>query len=397
MRIGYFDCFSGAAGDMIVAALLDAGCPQQELLDGLASLRLSDARIEIAKVKKQGFAATRFVVHTSAPAGHRHLKHIREIIAAAALPPRVAERALAIFKRLAQAEAEAHGTTIEKVHFHEVGAADAIIDIVGAALAVELLRLERIICSFIPTGSGAVRCEHGLMPVPAPGTAALLRGAPIAASDEPGELTTPTGAAVLTTLADAYGPLPEMSLSSVGYGAGTREGASMPNLLRIFIGESAGSPDDADADVVVVLEAQIDDATGEQTGYARERLIAEGALDVYATPVQMKKGRPGVLLTVLCAPDRADTLEEILFVETTTFGVRRAVNMRHKLARSIERVPTPYGDIGVKVGRRGGRIVTASPEYEDCARAARAHDVPLRDVMAAARRAYDERAKGGVP
>lgn len=397
MRIGYFDCFSGAAGDMIVAALLDAGCPQQELLNGLAALKLLDARTEITKVKKQGFAATRFVVHTSAPAGHRHLKHIREIIAAAALPPRVSERVIAIFSRLAQAEAEAHGTTIEKVHFHEVGAADAIIDIVGAALAVELLGLEQIICSPIPTGSGTVRCEHGLMPVPAPGTAALLRGVPIAVSDEPGELTTPTGAAVLTTLADAYGPLPEMTLSSIGYGAGTRDGASMPNLLRVFVGESRGSRGDADSDVVVVLQAQIDDATGEETGYAQERLMSEGALDVYATPIQMKKGRPGVLLTVVCAPGRVDALEEVLFAESTTFGVRRSVHTRHKLSRTTERVATSYGDIGVKIGRRGGRIVTAAPEYEDCARAARMHGVPLREVMAAARRAFDQRAKGGAP
>lgn len=395
MRIGYFDCFNGASGDMILGALLDAGCPADALQAELAKLKLDDATLEITRIKKQGFAATKATIHTQAPAGHRHLHHIRKIIDAAGLPPGVAARANAIFTRLAEVEAKAHNSTIEKVHFHEVGAADAIMDIVGAAVGVELLQLDRIVCSPVPVGSGTVKCEHGIMPVPAPATAALLEGVPIAATDETGELTTPTGAAILTTLADSFGPLPAMTLRAAGYGAGTRDGVTRPNLLRLLIGETTGAA--GETDDVVVLEANIDDCSGEALGFALERLLAAGALDAYATPVQMKKGRPGVLLSALAEPSRADAIEQIIFAETTTFGVRRSVCRRRKLERSTFPVQSRYGPVTIKIGRRDGRIVTAAPEYEDCARAAREHDVALRVVMDDAMHAWQHAAKKERP
>ena len=389
MRVAYFDCFSGASGDMILGALLDAGCPESSLREGLAALRLSDAEIEISKIRKQGFAATRFTVRTSAPPGHRHLHHIRQVIDAGGLAPAVRDRAMRIFTRLAEAEAAVHGSSVEKVHFHEVGAADAIMDIVGAALAVELLGIERVVCSPIPTGSGTVRCEHGTMPVPAPGTAELLRGVPLAACDEAGELTTPTGAAILTTLAAAYGALPAMRLERIGYGAGTRDGATRPNVLRVMLGEAA-LPESAETDHVIVLEANIDDATGQELGHAQERLLAAGALDVFTTAIGMKKLRTGVLLSVLAAPENADALEDVLFRETTTFGVRRSTCRRSKLAREVVTAQTRYGPIGLKIGRRRGVVLTVSPEYEDCVRAARQHGASLRDVLYAARAAWTE-------
>lgn len=388
MRIAYFDCFSGASGDMILGALLDAGCPADRLEAGLAALKLADARLTHERIKKQGFAATKVHVQLSQPGGHRHLKHITAIIDAAGLSPRVAADAHRIFRRLAEAEARAHNSTVEKVHFHEVGAADAIIDIVGAALALELLDIDRVECSPIPTGSGTVRCEHGLMPVPAPGTAALLEGVPLAANDEPGELTTPTGAAILTTLAQRYGALPAMTLERTGYGAGSRDGVTRPNLLRVLIGSTAAAATPDEADEITVLEANLDDATGEQIGYAVERLFAAGALDAFTVPVQMKKGRPGVLLSVLCTAATATACEDVLLGETSTFGVRRSTCTRRKLARTVERVQTSYGEAGVKIGRSGGRAVQVAPEYEDCARLAREKQVALREVMDAVRRAW---------
>ncbi|MEE8170979.1 MAG: nickel pincer cofactor biosynthesis protein LarC, partial [Phycisphaerae bacterium] len=325
---------------------------------------------------------------------HRHLPQISRIIQQADLPDPVKTRAEAIFNRLAQAEARVHGCSIEQVHFHEVGAADAIIDIVGAALAIELLQIERVRCSPIPTGSGVVHCEHGVLPVPAPATAVLLEGAPLAECDEPGELTTPTGAAVLTTLADSYGPPPAMVLRGVGLGAGSRDGLTRPNVLRFMFGDATAEPDHAESDRIVVLETNLDDCTGEQIGHAAERLLAGGALDVFTTAIQMKKGRPGVRLTVLAEPHHADELEERLFAETTTFGVRRYEASRRKLRRASTIVQTPFGPIPVKIGSRGRKILVASPEYEPCAAAARTHGVPLQAVLDAARQAWRDAPPG---
>ena len=387
MSIAYFDCFSGAGGDMIVAALIDAGADVEALRTGLSSLKVGGYQLSIERVTRQGIAATRFHVELEPAAHqpHRHLRHILDILKASDLPEGVQSKACRIFERLAEAEAAVHGTTVETVHFHEVGAVDAIVDVVGAVLALDLLRADRVICSPIPTGSGTVTCDHGVLPIPAPATARLLQGVPIAACNEVGELTTPTAAAVLTTLASGFGPIPEMTLTAVGYGAGAREGGGRPNVLRVLLGQAAG--DQSDVDQIVMLETNLDDASPEMIGYCTERLFNEGALDVYAVPIQMKKGRPGVVLTVLCGVTKASAMERVLFVETTTFGVRRRTVERTKLRRRLETVTTRFGDIRMKIGEREG-VVTASPEYEDCKAAAVKHGVALREVIAAANAAW---------
>lgn len=394
MRIAYFDCFSGAAGDMILAALIDAGWPAERLHWLVNQLGLPGVSATVEKVKRHGIAAThvRVVIGPEAIKKHRHLHHIRDIIdAAAGLPPRMKDNALAVFRRLAEAEAAVHQTTIEKVHFHEVGAADAIVDIVGACLGLADLGVERTFCSPIPTGHGTVTCEHGVMPVPAPATALLLRGVPLAACDEPGELTTPTGAAVLTTLAGGFGPMPPMTLRASGTGAGTREGQTRPNILRVLIGETAAADGD-ETDTVALIEAQLDDATGQVLAHAGERLLAAGALDAYLTPIIMKKGRPGHLLTVLCRPEDCDALERVVLTETTTFGLRRSTTQRRKLAREHATVQTPHGPIRVKLGRLAGRVVQAWPEYDDCVAAAARTGAPLRQVQQAALEAWSRAA-----
>jgi len=392
MSIAYFDCFCGAGGDMIVASLIDAGASADVLREGLASLGLGGYALSIESVNKQGFAATRFHVelkeHAQQP--HRHLKQIVEILENSGLPGSAKTRATRIFERLAEAEAKVHGTTVEKVHFHEVGAVDAIVDVVGAMLAMNQLGVERVICSPIPTGSGTITCDHGVMPIPAPATAELLKGVPIAACDEPGELVTPTGAAILTTLASEFGPLPAMTVDSIGYGAGTRGGRMRPNVLRVLIGQAAR---DGDTDEIAVLETNLDDASPEVVGHCMERLLTEGALDVYAVPIHMKKSRTGVVLTVLCELGRVEAMQRLLFAETTTFGVRRHNVARVKMRRRHVTVNTPFGDIRVKVGERDD-VVTVSPEYEDCQAAARKHDVPLREVIAAANAAWVAKRNG---
>ena len=389
MNIAYFDCFSGAGGDMIVASLIDAGADADSLRQGLASLGVEGYALSIEKAKKQGFAATQFHVELTDRdrQPHRHLKTILDILAASALPENVQDRAGRVFQRLAEAEARVHGTTIEEVHFHEVGAVDAIVDVVGAVLALELLGVERVFCSPIPTGSGTITCDHGAMPVPAPATAELLKGVPLARSDELGELTTP--AAVLTTLAEGFGPRPEMTIRSIGCGAGTREGARLPNLLRVLVGETAG-PAAGETDEIAVLETNLDDLSAEIVGHCMGRLLDEGALDVYAVPIQMKKSRTGVLLTVLCGLDRVRVMERILFAETTTFGLRRGRVERVKMRRRHETISTAFGGIRMKIGEWED-VVTASPEYEDCRAAAQAHGVPLRAVVAAANATWSTR------
>lgn len=386
MRIAYFDCFCGAAGDMILGALISAGLAPDDLRADLAGLRLDGYEMEIGEVRKQGFAATRLDVRLTADPPHRHLHHITAIIEAADLPQRVKDRACRVFARLAEAEAKVHGTTIEKVHFHEVGAVDAIVDIVGAVAGIDRLGIERIVCSPIPTGSGTVQCDHGVMPVPAPATAEILVGVPLAACDEPGELTTPTGAAILTTLADEFGALPAMRMECTGYGAGSRDGKTRPNVLRVILGESSG--DGELEDQVVLLETNLDDATGEQIGHASERLFAAGAFDVFTTPITMKKNRPGVLLSVLAPLDKHGECERVLFAETTTFGIRWQVQSRCKLRRRIETVTTAFGDIRVKLGLRDGDVIRVAPEYDDCSTAAAKHGVSLDVVMDVARRAW---------
>ena len=390
MKIAYFDCFSGAGGDMIVASLVHAGAGADALREGLNALNLSGYALAIEPTVKQGIAAMRFHVELdrSEPQPHRNLADIVEILDHSGLPDRVRQQARRVFERLAAAEACVHGTTIEQVHFHEVGAVDAIIDVVAAVLALEMLDVGRVVCSAIPTGSGTVECDHGTLPIPAPATAELLKNVPLATCDVSGELTTPTAAAVLTTIASEFGPLPAMTVTSIGYGAGRREGASRPNVLRVFVGRTSA---DGDTDEVTVLETNVDDATPQLLGHCMERLLNEGALDVFAVPIHMKKSRTGVVLTVLCKPEQVEVLELILFAETTTFGVRRHNMLRAKMHHRHETVRTRFGEVGIKVGERDG-VITATPEYEDCRIAAQAHAVALREVIAAAQLAWQAKA-----
>lgn len=396
MTIAYFDCFSGAGGDMIVASLLDAGADADALRGQLSSLNVAGYAIKVEKVRKQGIASTRFLVELDQQEKqpHRHLKHVLAIIdGATALPSEVKERSSRVFTRLAEAEAAVHGTTIEKVHFHEVGAIDAIVDVVGAVAALRMLGVTRVVCSPVVVGSGTVACEHGIMPVPAPATAFLLRGFPIATSDETGELLTPTAAALLTTLAESFGPMPSMTIGAVGHGAGTRDGARRPNVLRVMIGEPTHpGTTGLEADEVVVFETNLDDSTPQVIGHAMERLLDEGALDVFLTPIQMKKNRPGVMLTALCEPGDAARLEAVIFAETTTFGVRRHRCARSTLRRRFVTVETKYGPVRMKIGEGGARPV-ATPEYEDCREAAARCGVAFPVVLAAARHAWDHHGK----
>ena len=386
-NIAYFDCFSGASGDMILGALLDAGLSLDDLRADLEGLAVEGYQLNATRIKKQGFAATQVDVQLDQDVSqaHRHLHDILELIDKSRLDTNVKAQATRIFRRLGEAEAKVHDTSIEKVHFHEVGAVDAIVDIVGTCIGLAHLNIDRVVCSPIPTGGGTVTCAHGVLPVPAPATAALLEGVPLASCDEQAELITPTGAAILTTLAESFGPIPPMVWGRAGYGAGSRDGITRPNLLRVVLGESLSSES---ADCVTVLEANLDDAPAEWIGFAVERLLAAGALDAYCVPITMKKSRPGVLLTVLCEPGRVAEMEGIVFAETTTLGIRRYTAQRSTLQRRFETVETAYGPVVMKIASRGGEDVTVAPEYEDCRRAAEAHGVALRKVMAAAEHAW---------
>lgn len=392
MRIAYVDTFSGAAGDMLLAALLDCGWPVSELEAVVAKLGLPGVAIEQTHVTRGGLRAVHVdvVVDPQHQKAHRHLPEIQRIITKGAFPKPVRDNALRVFERLGEAEAAVHGTTIEQVHFHEVGAADAIIDIVGFCAGLAALEVERVVCSPIPTGTGTVRCEHGVMPVPAPATARLLEGFPIAVCEEPAELTTPTGAALLTTLAERFGPVPEMRLAKTGYGAGSREGKTRPNFLRLMVGEDVGA-EATTRETICVLETQVDDISGERVGFACDALLESGALDVFIVPIMMKKGRPGQLVTVLVRPEAVSDAEAILFRETGTLGVRRRWCERSVLPRGRVAVETSFGTVWVKVAELpdGGR--RAAPEYEDCARLARSAGVSLAEVQRAAHDAWEQR------
>ncbi len=388
MRGLHFDCFSGISGDMALAALLDAGVDAEAVRRGLDSLGLP-IRLEVAKVRKGGFAATQ--VHIDAPEeqAHRHLPDVEEILARGRLTERQRNLALRIFRRLAEAEAAAHGLPLDKVHFHEVGALDSIADIAGVAIALDLLGAERITSRSVPTGTGTVKCAHGLMPIPAPGTAALLKGVPLAPCTIKGELTTPTGAAILTTVVQEWQEQPVMTVQAIGHGAGQRDLLEQPNLLRVFVGTVADA-NPGERDQVWMLETNLDDVPAEVIGYCFEQLFAAGALDVFTTAIQMKKSRPGVLLSVLAPASAVGALEAVLFRETATFGVRRYPVERSKLRREVVLVATPWGPVRGKRGWREDGPAVFTPEYEDCARVAREHGIALREVYAQVRQAYRE-------
>jgi uncharacterized protein (TIGR00299 family) protein len=393
VRLAYFDCFSGIAGDMTLAALVDAGVDARAIQSAVASLGLP-CELTFETVRRGGFRANYARVNAAPEHVHRHLHHIEALIDKSSLTPRQNELAKRIFGRLGEAEAAAHGIDIKKVHFHEVGAVDSIVDIVGSAVGLDLLGVDRFEASPIPPGRGFVRAAHGRMPLPAPATATLLKGVPLAESTVDFELTTPTGAAIVTTVAEAFGSLPAMTIESIGLGAGTKEFADQANILRLFVG-TAQLP--AGSDRIWVLETNLDDLPGEVVGYATTQLMAAGALDAFVTPIQMKKNRPGVMITALCDEAKIPDLEAILFRETTTLGIRRYPVSRHKLRREAASVETPFGPVKGKLGWLDGRPPTFSPEYEDCARVARELSVPLRDVYQAAHSAYAQVTPAAAP
>jgi uncharacterized protein (TIGR00299 family) protein len=434
MRIGYLECFSGISGDMLLGALVDAGVPIDSLVETVAALNVG-ARLEVHKVSRGGIAATKVDVitpdtvestaahahedhageshshshsheeqahthsheaptaqkattHSHAP--HRHLSAILKIIRSAPLSDSVKERSCNAFQLLGEAEAAIHSIPIEKVHFHEVGAVDTIVDIVCAAVGAELLGVDRWLSSPLNVGSGTVKCQHGTLPVPAPATLALLGDAPVYAAGPPMERVTPTGAAVLRMLDVRYETLPAMRVKMRGYGAGGRETPGEPNLLRLLVGEVAeGVADSSTVEPIAVIETVIDDSNPQVLAYVSELLLEAGAWDVFRVAVQMKKGRAGVQLTVLCRPDLVPALEEVLFRETTTIGLHWRIENKRSLQREFATASTPWGDVHIKVARwPSGKVANASPEYEDCRKLATQHSVPLKQVMQEAMQAF---------
>jgi len=398
MRIAWFDCFSGISGDMTLGALVSAGWPAMELQALPGRLGLEGVRVGVKDVRRGPLAALQVeVVIEAAQQPHRHLRQVEEVLVRADLPPAVRERALAVFRRLAAAEAEVHGTSVEQVHFHEVGAADALVDVAGALLGLDQLGIARVHASPPRLGRGSVRSEHGLIPVPAPATALLLRGAPVEIGEVQGELTTPTGAALLATLVEDWGPPPAFRLERVGTGAGSRELAGQPNVLRVFIGE-AQEPAGAGSlrhHRVAVLETALDDENPQYVGALLPRLLAAGALDAMVVPSVMKKGRPGMWLVVIAEPETADALARLLLAETTSLGVRVRHDERVELERRAEPVETPFGRILLKVASLPGGGERAVPEFESGRAAAERAGRPLREVAEAALAAWRERSGAG--
>src|SRR5262245_1096490 len=372
---------------MTLAALIDAGVDPSALRKAIDSLGLPGVRFSTQSVMRCGFRAIHLKIEHPEQHAHRHLADIVKLIdAAGALTTRQKDLAKRIFGAIAQAEATVHGTTVEKIHFHEVGAVDSIVDIVAAAVGFDVLGAEEIVASAIPTGRGQVRIAHGVCPVPTPGTAELLKGIPLADVPADAELTTPTGAAIVKTFATRFGQLPPMTIEKIGYGAGTKDFPDRANVLRMFVGTAAET---AESDRVLLLETNLDDISAETIGYAKQKLLAAGALDVYSAAIQMKKDRPGTLLSVICRAADGDRLEAILFSETATFGVRRQMIERHKRVRRTCTVTTPWGPVAGKLGSFGASVVF-TPEFDPCAKLAGQYAVPLRDVYRAAELAFEQ-------
>ncbi|HEY6212443.1 MAG TPA: nickel pincer cofactor biosynthesis protein LarC [Vicinamibacterales bacterium] len=421
-RVLYFDCFSGISGDMTLGALLDAGLPLEELKRALGSLALGDAHVHVDRVLRTGLSATKFSVHEhkhsgeshehaagshahgtashqhgAGSHGHRTLTEIFALIDRAALSTSARERAKTMFQRLGEVEASIHSIPVEQIHLHEVGSLDSIIDIAGVAFAMEWVGAERIVCSPLNVGGGTVDSAHGRFPVPAPATVKLLGGAAIYSGDIQKELVTPTGALIVTTYASAFGPIPPMKVDRVGYGAGDRDDPKTPNVLRVLIGESMEARTESASgpgDRVVVVECEIDDMNPQIFGSAMEQLYAAGALEVFYVPVQMKKNRPGTLLTVIAPIDRRSAIADVVFRETTTIGLRYFDVARECLKRESVTVETPVGAVRFKIAWRDGKVVNAAPEFEDVARLAATNKLPVKDVQAIAIRAFADVGRG---
>jgi uncharacterized protein (TIGR00299 family) protein len=407
MRIAYLDCFAGISGDMFLGALIDAGVDPKILHNAVAALNLN-ATLNIEKVDRSGISSTKVHVYEGAKlaekshshqhehkVGHTHehthgrsLTVIRNLINAAILPPAVKQTAIQAFELLGASEAKIHNVPIEKIHFHEVGAVDAIVDIVATSAGIHALAIDKWFCSPLNVGSGMVDCAHGHFPVPAPATADLLRGLPTYSAHIENELVTPTGAALIRALAPTFGPQPAMRVEHIGYGAGTRNSKNFPNVLRLSIGQSDEPTSISPTDTVAVLETALDDLSPQLLAYVAEKALATGALDVMLTPVIMKKGRPGTLLTILCNPSEIDALQQLVLRETSTLGIRIRFDRRACLDRRHASVDTPYGPIRIKIGALGQQEYNAAPEFEDCRAAATQHNVPLKIVQQAAIAAY---------
>jgi uncharacterized protein (TIGR00299 family) protein len=409
-RILYFDCFSGISGDMAIGAMLDVGLPLDELKRALGSLAVSGYDVSATRVLRAGVAATKFSVLEQAPGTqhstehstpgtqhstqhpapstrhpHRHLPAIFKLIDGSALSPAGRDRAKAMFQRLAEVEAGIHQMPVEKVHLHEVGALDSIIDIVGIVFALEWAGADRIVCSPLNVGGGMVQSAHGLFPVPAPATIKLLGDAPVYGGVVQKELVTPTGALIVTSYAESFGPVPAMRVEKIGYGAGERDDPGTPNVVRVLIGHAAA---EAQAERVTVIECEIDDMNPQIFGVVMDRLYAGGALEVFYVPVQMKKNRPGTLLTVIAAPAKLQEMSDIIFRETTTIGLRHTEVDRQCLDREIVTVDTAIGAVRFKIARRNGDVMNAVPEFDDCARLAAANGLSVKEVQALAASAY---------
>ncbi len=409
MKLAYFDCFSGISGDMTLGALVDAGCDVERLRAQLHGLQVSGWELSAEKVWKNGMAATYVKVNTEDQSKHRSLSTILEILQKSQLAPEVRHRSAEIFVKLGEAEARVHDVPIEKIHFHEVGAVDAIVDIVGACIGFHALGIEKFACSALNVGGGTAKMAHGILPVPAPATANLLQGKPTYSNGVQKELVTPTGAAIVATLCDSFGPQPPMSVTAIGvatlcdsfgpqppmsvtaigYGAGTADLEGQPNVVRIMIGEAAEKTGAGFDEEIAVIEANLDDMNPQIYGYFLEKALATGALDVYTTPVQMKKNRPGTLLTVLCKPHDTNALMSLIFAETTTFGARTYRAQRRTLPREFVSVATNFGDVRIKISRVNGRILHVAPEYDDCRKLAVEKNIPLQRVISEALRAYE--------
>jgi len=392
MSIAYLDCSSGISGDMFLAALLDAGLPPDRLFSELKKVPLGFYEFKRTRAVRGSLVGTRVEIHVSSQQPARRFAVIQELLEASKLESEVKANALQVFTRLAEVEGRLHNQPPSEVHFHELSGVDAIVDIVGACAGLHLLGISELTCSPLNVGGGTVASEHGSLPVPAPATAELLKGIPVYSSGMEAELVTPTGAALVATLAKGFGPLPAMKIEHIGYGAGAKDFPTHPNIARLFVGQSvqavtvqAAPPGD---EIVSVLEANLDDMSPQLYGYFMEQALAAGALDVTCSAVQMKKNRPGITVSMLCAPERSESLAQLLFEQTTTIGVRIYEARRKCLEREVVNVETAYGTIRIKVGKHEGRVLNVAPEFEDCQRCAAEKSVPLKQVMLAAQLAY---------
>lgn len=377
-KIAYFDCFSGISGDMIIGALLDAGLDFNDLRAELLKLKIPNFEIKSNKATKNKIAATKFEVVTHEDKHYRHLKDFNQVLENSKLGENIKTKAKEIFLKIAQAEAKIHNQSIGKVHFHEIGAIDTITDVVGALIGIKLLGVQKVYCSKLNVGSGFVESSHGRFPVPAPATAEMLKGIPAYSTDSNAELVTPTGAAIITTLADKFGEMPAMETQSVGYGAGSRE-STLPNVLRVFIGELIQQPDSG-KNAISIIETNIDDMNPQLYEHVMDKLIQNGALDVYLTNIMMKKNRPAIKLTALAKTEDQENIVRIILEQTTSLGVRIRKEERTILEREIREIETPYGKVKIKTAKLKGKIINTTPEYEDCKRIAEQRNIPLKQV-----------------